>query len=58
MALLSSSDVYNVDVPKGTICQMVPFSPHVFWIQYIFSRTKRYHMTNGTFWLSLVLSIS
>jgi len=33
MALLSSSDDYNVDVPKGTICQMVPFSPDLFLIQ-------------------------
>jgi len=36
-------------VQKGTICQLVPFSPPLFLNQHEPFRPKRYHMTNGTF---------
>jgi len=36
-------------VQKGTICQLVPFSPHLILDQHEHFRVERYHMTNGTF---------
>jgi len=49
LALFRSKEMYKVFVQKGTICQLVPFSPHLFLNQHEHFRAERYHMTNGTF---------
>jgi len=49
LALFRSQKKNKVFVQKGTICQLVPFSPHLFFNQHEHFGAKRYHMTNGTF---------
>jgi len=34
LALFRSQEIYKVFVQKGTICQLVPFSPHLFLNQH------------------------
>jgi len=55
LALFRSQEMYKVFVQKGTICQLVPFSPHLFLNQHEHFRAERYHMTNGTLKLPFVL---
>jgi len=57
LALCRSQEMYKVFVQKGTNCQLVPFSPHLFLNQHNHFRVERYHMTNGTFQLLLVYEI-
>jgi len=49
LALFSYQEIYKVFVQKGTICQLVPFSPHLCLNQHEHLGAKRHHMTNGTF---------